>query len=163
MTASAHDHRHRITRTDVEAHTSTTGAVFRIFQVGAAIAGAILFGLGVVAALRVDYGAPLLDTSAAVAGYGFSAVGAIAAIVLGGAALAATLADQDRAGASFVGMITLVLGIVALAVDAQSTSPDVQVDHRSAGLFIVLGAVIFVLGLVPWFGRRRTTVVEERR
>lgn len=162
MTASTHDDRYRTTRTDVERHRSGAGAILRIFQVGAAIAGGILFLIGVVAALRVDYGAPLLDTSASVAGYGFSAVGAIVAVVLGGAALAATVADQDRGATSFVGIVTLVVGIAALAVDGQSASADVQVDHRSAGLFIVLGAAIFVLGLVPWFGRRHTTVVEHR-
>ena len=40
----------------------------------------------------------------------------------------------------------------------------VGVDRRSALLLVVLGAVIFVLSLIPWWsGRRRTTQVQNVR
>lgn len=148
------DHRHGVT----EVHERPAGsAALRVFQAVSAIAGAVLFGLGVAAALDVDFGGDLLAISGSVAGYGFSPVAAIAAIVLGAAILIATLADQDRAGAAVVGLLTMGVGIAALIVEDRTT--DVQVDGRSATLFIVAGVVVFVASLVPWWRRRRVTTV----
>lgn len=144
--------------TEVETRPTAGSAGLRIFQIVSALAGAVLFGIGLAAVFKVDFGAGLLDTSGEVAGYGFSAVGAVAAILLGGAILVSTLADQDRGSAAFVGLVTLAVGIAALVVEGQSES-DLQVDNRSAGLFIVLGAIVFVCSLVPWWGRRRVTRV----
>lgn len=137
---------------------SAASAGLRIFQIASALAGGVLFLLGLLAAFKVDFGADLLDTSGAVAGYGFSAAAAIAALLLGGAILVATLADQDRGGAAFVGLVTIAVGIGALIADGQSDA-QVQVDRRSAGLFIVAGAVVFVCSLVPWWSRRRVTTI----
>ena len=142
----------------VETRPTAASAGLRIFQIASAIAGAVLFAFGLMAICEVDFGADLLDTSASVAGYGFSAVAAIAAILLGGAILVSTLADQDRGGSAFVGLITIALGIAALVVEGQPDT-QVQVDNRSAGLFIIIGAVVFVCSLVPWWSRRRVTTV----
>lgn len=141
----------------VESRPTGSGAL-RVFQIASAIAGAALFVLGLLAVFKVDFGANLLDTTAVVAGYGFSAASAIAALLLGGAILVATLADQDRGGAAFVGLVTIAVGIGALIADGQ-TDPKVQVDHRSAALFIIVGAVVFACSLVPWWSRRRVTTV----
>ena len=137
---------------------SRPSAGLRVFQIVSAIAGAILFGMGLAAVFEVDFGADLLDTTGSVAGYGFSAASAVAAILLGGAILVSTLADQDRGSAAFVGLVTLAIGIAALVAEGQ-TDADIQVDNKSAALFIVLGAVVFVCSLVPWWGRRRVTRV----
>ena len=142
----------------VETRPTAASAGLRIFQIASAIAGAVLFVFGLMAIFKVDFGADLLDTSASVAGYGFSPVAAIAAILLGGAILVSTLADQDRGGSAFVGLITIALGIAALVVEGQPDT-QVQVDNRSAGLFIIIGAVVFVCSLVPWWSRRRVTTV----
>jgi len=142
----------------VETRPTAASAGLRVFQIASAIAGAVLFVFGLMAIFKVDFGADLLDTSASVAGYGFSAVAAIAAILLGGAILVSTLADQDRGGSAFVGLITIALGIAALVVEGQPDT-QVQVDNRSAGLFIIIGAVVFVCSLVPWWSRRRVTTV----
>jgi hypothetical protein len=142
----------------VETRPTAASAGLRIFQIVSALAGAALFVLGLLAVFKVDFGADLLDTSAEVAGFGFSAVAAIAAILLGGAILVSTLADQDRGGAAFVGLVTIALGIAALIVDGQSQA-DLQVDRQSAGLFIVIGAIVFVCSLVPWWSHRRVTTV----
>ena len=142
----------------VEERPTAASAGLRIFQIASAIAGAALFIIGLVAVFKVDFGADLLDTSASVAGFGFSAAAAIAAILLGGAILVSTLADQDRGGAAFVGLVTIAVGIAALIAEGQ-TDQDLQVDNRSAGLFIVVGAVVFLCSLVPWWSRRRVTTV----
>ncbi|WP_421120694.1 hypothetical protein ACE2AJ_05150 [Aquihabitans daechungensis] len=142
----------------VETRPTAASAGLRVFQIVSALAGAVLFVFGLIAVFQVDFGADLLDTSAEVGGFGFSAVSAIAAILLGGAILVSTLADQDRGGTAFVGLITIALGIAALVVEGQAES-DLQVDNRSAGLFIVAGAVAFVCSLVPWWSRRRVTTV----
>lgn len=142
----------------VEQEHQRRGGALRIFQVLAALAGLVLFVMGLVAIFRVDFGASLLDTSAAVAGFGFSAAMAIAAIVLGGAVLASSVADQDRGGTAVVGLLTLLVGIGALVAEGQIPE-EVGVDRRSAALFIAVGAIVFVLALVPWWSRRRTTTV----
>jgi len=80
--------------------------------------------------------------------------------VLGAAILIATLADQDRAGAAVVGLLTMGVGIAALIVEDRNT--DVQVDGRSATLFIVAGVVGFVASLGPWGRRRRGTTAVRR-
>ena len=133
----------------------------RIFQVLAALCGAALFALGLAAVFQVDFGDQWARTTAEVAGFGFSAVAAVAALLLGGVVLVATLTDQDRASASFAGLLTLVAGIAGLIVQDNATS-DWQVDRSTAGLFVFLGAAVFVLALVPWWTRRRTTYVDRR-
>lgn len=140
------------------------GGGLRIFQVLAAIAGGALFALGLAAVFQVDFGDRWFQTSADVAGFGFSAVAAIAALLLGGAILVSTLADQDRGGTAFAGLLSLVVGIAGL-IFQDNAANDVQVDRSTASLFIVLGAAAFVLALVPWWSRRRTVVdgrVEAR-
>src|SRR5699024_9171801 len=108
----------------------------------AAAAGGVLFVFGLTAVFRVDFSADLLDNTAVVAGFGFSAVGAIAAILLGGAILATALGDQDRALAGFIGLLTLLGGIAALVVEGQIYD-EFDVVRRSAGLFMVIGAIVF--------------------
>lgn len=142
----------------VETRPVTASAGLRIFQVASAIAGAVLFVIGLLAVFDVDFGLDLLDTSAVVAGFGFSAAAAIAAILLGGAILATTLADQDRGGTAFAGLITIGVGIAGLVIDGQ-TDTGIQVDRDAAGLFIIVGAVVFACSLVPWWSRRRVTTV----
>ncbi len=140
------------------------GGGLRIFQVLAAIAGGALFALGLAAVFQVDFADRWFQTSAEVAGFGFSAVAALAALLLGGAILVSTLADQDRGGTAVAGLLTLVAGIAGLIVQDRAAN-DVQVDRSTASLFIVLGAAAFVLALVPWWSRRRTVVdgrVEAR-
>ncbi len=133
----------------------------RIFQILAALCGAALFALGLAAVFQVDFGDGWLRTTADVAGFGFSAVAAVAALVMGGVILVATLADQDRGSASFAGLLTLIVGIVGFIVQ-DNAETDVQVDGRAATLFVALGAAVFVLAMVPWWSRRRTTVVDRR-
>lgn len=137
------------------------GGGLRIFQLLAALCGGALFALGLAAVFQVDFGESWARTTAEVAGFGFSAVAAIAALVMGGVILVATLADQDRGGASFAGLVTMVIGIAGLVVQ-DNAERDVQVDGRTASLFLVLGAAVFVLALVPWWSRRRTTYVDQR-
>lgn len=133
----------------------------RIFQFLAAAAGAVLFVIGLVAVFRVNFSADLLDNSAVVAGFGFSAVAAIAAILLGGLILATALGDQDRGLSGFIGLLTLLVGIAALIVEGQGAE-DLDVDRRSAALFMVIGAIVFVLSLFPWWSGRREVVRIER-
>lgn len=133
----------------------------RIFQILTAAAGAVLFVLGLFAVLRVDFGAGMFQTSGAVADFGFSPALAIAAILLGGATMIAALAAQDRSTAAAIGLLTVVVGIAALVLEGEIPE-TVGVDRRSAVLFLVLGAAIFVLSLIPWWsGRRRTTQVRN--
>lgn len=133
------------------------GGGWRIFQLLAAAAGAALFALGLAAVFQVDFGERWLQTTAEVAGIGFGAVAAIAAVLLGGAILVATLADQDRGSASAAGLVTLVVGIAGFVVQ-DNADADVQVDGSTATLFVAVGAVVFVLALVPWWSRRRRVV-----
>lgn len=142
----------------VDTRPTAASAGLRIFQIASAIAGAVLFVVGLLAVFDVDFGLDLLDTSAVVAGFGFSAAAAIAAILLGGAILATTLADQDRGGTAFAGLITIGVGIAGLVIDGQ-TDTGIQVDRDAAGLFIIVGAVVFACSLVPWWSRRRVTTV----
>lgn len=147
----------------VVAHEVVTGppaasAGLRIFQIAAAIAGAVLFVIGLLAVFDVNFDMDLLDTTAVVAGFGFSAAAAIAAILLGGGILASTLADQDRGSAAFVGLITIAVGIAGLIIDGR-VDTGVQVDRDAAALFIIVGAVVFGCSLAPWWSRRRVTTV----
>lgn len=142
----------------VEVRETTASAGLRIFQIATAIAGAVLFVIGLLAVFDVNFDLDLLDTSAVVAGYGFSAAAAIAAILLGGGILAAALADQDRGTTAFVGLVTLGVGIAGLIIDGQ-TDTGIQVDRDAASLFIIVGAVVFACSLVPWWSRRRVTTV----
>lgn len=140
--------------------SSGSGAVLRVAQVIAGLAGAILFVMGVIAVARVDFGASLVETSGSVGGFGFSAVMALAAILLGAITLVTAFADQDRGSTAIIGIITLLVGVGALIAEGQIPE-EVNVDRRSAMLFIVLGAVAFVASLVPWFTVRRS--VEPTR
>jgi hypothetical protein len=145
---------------EVEERVTPARRGLRVFQILAAAAGAVLFVVGLVAVFRVDFGAGFFDTSGSVAGFGFSPALALVAILLGGATMAATLADQDRGSAAVVGLLTILAGIGALVLEGQRVA-DANVDRRAAGLFIAIGAVVFVLSLVPWWsGRRRSTVVR---
>ncbi|MFN8018348.1 MAG: hypothetical protein U0P45_09515 [Acidimicrobiales bacterium] len=159
--AYTHPYREPAYRSDaVVEHRPAFGAR-RVLQVLAGLCGAALFAIGLVATFRVDFGDAWLDTTAAVAGFGFSAVVAIAAVVMGAAILVSTFAEEDRASAATAGLLTLVLGIVGLVV-RDNPDADVKVAGRTAGLFVVLGAAVFVMALVPWWTARRTTVVRER-
>ena len=144
--------------------TTTTGnPALRIFQILTGAAGALLFVFGLIAVFRVDFAAGFFRTSAAVADFGVSPALAIAAILLGGATMAAAFAAQDRGAAAIVGLLTLVVGIAAMILEGEIPE-GVGVDRRSALLLVVLGAVIFVLSLIPWWsGRRRTTQVQNVR
>ena len=142
--------------------TRTGNSGLRIFQVLTGLAGAALFVLGLVAVFRVDFDAGFFNASAAVADFAVSPAMAIAAILLGGATLVAAFAAQDRGSAAFIGLLTLLIGIGALILEGE-TAESVGVDRRSALLFVVLGAVVFVLSLIPWWsGRRHTTEVRDR-
>ena len=45
--------------------------------------------------------------------------------------------------------------------EAVNRHPDANVDvnSRTVGLFIAIGAVVFLCSLVPWWSRRRVTTV----
>lgn len=131
----------------------TAGHGLRIFQVLTALAGGILFGAGLIAAFGADYG-EVARTTTEVAGIGFSGAAALVAILLGGAILVAALADQDRGSAAFLGIVTLVVGIIGFVIEGQGVE-DVEVARRLAGLFVLVGAAAFVLSLVPWWTARR--------
>ena len=131
-------------------------SVFRAFQVLAAAGGAILFVMGIVAVFRVEFGAGFFETSGSVAGFGFSPALAIACVLLGGAILATSLADQDRGGTAFAALLTLAVGIGALVLEGGAD--QVGVDRQSALLMVVIGAIVFVLSLLPWWSRRRLVV-----
>lgn len=139
---------------------TAASAGLRVFQVLTAVAGGVLFVMGLVAIFRADFGAGMLEASAGVAGFAFSPVTAVAAVLLGGAILVASLADQDRGGSAFLGLVTLLAGVVALALEGE-IDRSIGVDRRAALLFVGIGAVVFVLSLVPWWSlrRRRSTVV----
>jgi hypothetical protein len=125
----------------------------RVFQLVAGAAGAVLFAFGLVAALRVDFGAPFFETSGTVFGTGFSGATAIVAILLGGALLATAIGDQDRGSTAFIGLVVLLVGIAGFAIEDQAID-DVQVDRDAAVLFLIVGAVAFVSSLVPWWTAR---------
>ncbi|MEZ5138788.1 MAG: hypothetical protein R2702_19365 [Acidimicrobiales bacterium] len=133
----------------------------RVFQILAALGGAALFALGLFAVFQVDFGDGWLRTTGDVAGFGFSSVAAVAALVLGGLILVSALADQDRGATSIAGLLTLVAGIIGFIVQ-DNAETDIEVDGRAATLFVAIGAAVFVLALVPWWSRRRTTVVDRR-
>lgn len=151
-------------REGYEVHREETPAnqSLRIFQVLTAIAGAILFVVGLLAVFDVSFsGDRIFDTTGEVAGFGFSAALAGAALVLGAGILIAALADQSRAGASMVAFLAILVGIAALVANDQPEA-DIAVDRSSAALFIILGAVAFVLSLIPWWsGRQDRTVVRR--
>lgn len=142
----------------VETRPTAASAGLRVFQIASAVAGAALFVIGLLAVFDVNFDLDLLDTTAVVAGFGFSAAAAIAAILLGGAILATTLADQDRGSSAFVGLITIAVGIAGLVIDGR-VDTGVQVDRDAAALFIIVGAVVFVCSLVPWWSRRQVTTI----
>lgn len=143
---------------EVQQQDEPTGQGLRIFQILTAVTGAVLFVAGLVAVFRVDFGVGFFDTTGDVAGFGFSPALAIAAVLLGGFTMAAALADQDRGSTAFIGLLTLLVGIGAM-VAGEQIPEDVDIDRRAAGLFVALGAVIFVLSLIPWWGRRRRSTV----
>lgn len=147
---------------EVQYEETRGGQALRLFQFLVAATGAILFVIGLLAVFEVDFsGEVFFDTSGEVGGFGFSAALAVAAIVLGAGILVASLASQDRTGAAMVALVTIIVGIAALVIDDQ---PDVEasVDRGSAAVFIVLGAIAFVLSLIPWWsGRQRRTVVDR--
>lgn len=143
----------------VTEHSRPAASGLRVFQLLAAVAGGFLFVVGLVAVFRVEFSAGFFQVSAAVLDLGFSPAMAVAAILLGGATLVATLADQDRGSAAFIGLLTLLVGVAALVLEGEAVE-GVQVDRGSALLFVAVGAAVFVLSLVPWFaGRRRVTRV----
>ncbi|HRW37226.1 MAG: hypothetical protein KDB04_14340 [Acidimicrobiales bacterium] len=157
-------------RTDQRTHGTESVAVredrrassgLRVFQILAALGGAALFALGLFAVFQVDFGDGWLRTTGDVAGFGFSSVAAVAALVLGGLILVSALADQDRGATSLAGLLTLAAGIVGFIVQ-DNAETDIEVDGRAATLFVAIGAAVFVLALVPWWSRRRTTVVDRR-
>jgi hypothetical protein len=144
----------------VDTRDTHTGNALRVFQFLAAAGGAVLFVMGLIAVFRVDFGAGFLDTSGSVAGFGFSPAAAVAAIVLGGGIMAAALAAQDRATTAVLGLLTVLVGIGAMV--ASGEVEGVQVDRDAALMFVVLGAAVFVLGLLPWVaGRRRVTTYSD--
>jgi hypothetical protein len=134
----------------------------RVFQILTAAAGAVLFVFGVLGAFRVDFGDNFLRTSGEVAGIGFSAAGALAALLLGAGIMAASLADQDRGTSAFLGILTLLVGIGGLIAEDQAPR-DFTVDHQATTLFIVVGAAAFVLSLIPWWTHRRQVTTVVRR
>lgn len=146
---------------EVEVQDSPGGNSLRVFQFLTAAIGAILFVIGLLAVFQVSFsGSALLDTTGAVAGFGFSAVSAIAALVLGAGLLIAALADQSRSTASVIAFLSIAVGIAGLIINDQAAA-EVTVDRDSAALFIVLGALAFVFSLIPWWsGRQRRTVVR---
>jgi len=138
-------------------HTSHGNPALRIFQVLTGAAGAALAVFGLVAVFRVDFNPGFFETSGSVADFGFSPALAVAAILLGGATMVAAFAAQDRGTAAFLGLLTVIVGIAALVLEGEIPE-SVGVDRRSALLFVVFGAAIFVLALIPWWsGRRHTT------
>jgi uncharacterized membrane protein len=137
------------------------GAGLRVFQLLTAAAGAVLFVFGLLAIFRADFDAGMVEASAAVAGFAFSPLTAVAAILLGGAVMVAALADQDRGAAGFLGLLTLVAGVVALVVEGE-IDESIGVDRRSALLFVGIGAIVFVLSLVPWWTARRRVTADVR-
>lgn len=137
------------------------GAGLRVFQLLTAAAGAVLFVIGLVAIFRADFDAGMVESSAGVAGFAFSPVTAIAAVLLGGAVMVAALADQDRGTAAFLGLLTLVAGVVALIVEGE-IDESIGVDRGAALLFVGIGAVVFVLSLIPWWTARREVHTEVR-
>jgi len=143
----------------VEQQSTRGTPALRIFQLLTGAVGAVLGIFGLVAVFRVDFNAGFFETSGSVAEFGFSPALAAAAILLGGATMVAAFAAQDRGTAAFLGLVTVIVGIAALVLEGEIPE-TVGVDRRSALLLVVLGAVIFVLSLVPWWsGRRRTTTV----
>lgn len=148
-------------RYEVEVQDGPGGNSLRIFQFLTAAIGAIMFVIGLVAVFQVSFsGSALLDTTGAVAGFGFSAASAIAALVLGAGLLIAALADQSRSTASVVAFLSIAVGIAGLIINDQAAA-EISVDRDSAALFIVLGALGFVFSLIPWWsGRQRRTVVR---
>jgi len=139
--------------------TTRGNPALRIFQVLTGAAGAALAIFGLAAVFRVDFNAGFVETSGSVADFGFSPALAVAAILLGGATMVAAFAAQDRGTAAFLGLLTVIVGIAALALEGEIPE-SVGVDRRSALLFVVFGAAIFVLALIPWWsGRRHTTSV----
>lgn len=141
---------------EVQYEEATGAPGLRLFQILVAATGAVMFVIGLLAVFQVDFdGEMFFDTTGEVGGFGFSAAFAIAAVVLGAGILLASLASQDRTGAGIMALVAIIVGIAALVIDDQ---PDVEVsvDRGAAAVFIVLGAIAFVLSLVPWWsGRRR--------
>lgn len=128
-------------------------AALRTFQVLAAVAGAALFVIGLLAVFQVNFGDAWTETTAEVVGLGMNAITAVAALVLGGAILVASVADQDRGSSAILGLLTLFAGIAGL-IAQDNPDANVQIDHGTATAFVVLGALVFVLSLVPWWSRR---------
>lgn len=147
---------------EVEHERSRGTQSLRIFQVLTAATGAILFLVGLLAVFEVSFdGDRIFDTTGEVVGFGFSAALAGAALVLGAGILIASLADQSRTGAAIVAFLAILVGIAALVANDQPEA-DISVERGSAALFIVLGAVAFVLSLIPWWsGRQDRTVVRR--
>lgn len=137
----------------------TASAGWRVFQLLAAVAGGFLFGVGLVGIFRVDFDAGFLEATAQVLGFALSPMTAVAAILLGGAVLVSALADQDRGSTAFLGLFTLLAGVVGLAVEGE-IEQSVGVDRRAALLFVAVGAAVFLLSLVPWWSNRRRTVTR---
>lgn len=135
----------------------TASAAWRVFQLLAAAAGGFLFGVGLVGIFRVDFDAGFLEATAQVLGFALSPMTAVAAVLLGGAVLVSALADQDRGATAFIGLLTLIAGVVGMAVEGE-IDQSVGVDRRAALLFVAVGAIVFLLSLVPWWSNRRRTV-----
>lgn len=133
-----------------------------IFPMIAGALGVAVFLVGLVAVFRVSFEGNLFATTGEVMGYGFSAVLAVATLLLGGGTLIAAIADRDQGATAFMGILTMVLAIVAMIANGRVVEQTaISVDREAALALAVAGAAIFIVGLVPWVSvRRRQTVVH---
>lgn len=133
----------------------------RLCRALAAVASVLLLAAGLLGAARVDFSQGFLRTSGGVAGFGFTPVVAVVAILLGGMAAVTTLADQDRTGSLVVGVLTLLVGAALIAFDGWADGVDL--DEATGVLFLIVGAMVTCLALVPRRSRGRRRAVAERQ
>jgi len=131
----------------------TTNMIGRFVAV---VAAAVPTVIGLIALVQFDWSATGLDSPAVdVAGMAFRPWLAIGTLVLGLLALAAA-ASWDRESKLFIGAILVAVGLVLLI--ANPTIEDVAISDRTGWMFLLVGAVIALVGLLTgraWSTRRR--------
>lgn len=130
----------------------TTNMIGRFVAV---VAAAVPTLISLIALVQFDWSATGFDSPAVtVAGMAFRPWLAIGTLILGLLALAAAV-SWDRESKLFIGAIFVAIGIVLLI--ASPTVEDVVLSSRMAWMFLIVGAVIALVGLVAgrsWASRR---------
>jgi hypothetical protein len=139
----------------IVAESRAVDATNMIGRFVAVVASAVPTIISLIALVQFDWSATGFDSPAVtVAGMAFRPWLAIGTLILGLVAMAAA-ASWDRESKLFIGAVFVAIGIVLLI--ATPTVEDVVLSNRMAWMFLLVGVVIALVGLLTgrtWASRR---------